>query len=444
MKLRLTILAAALAAITAHAADPPPGVVGKNGWLFYRYEAVDGNVTADARTTLQLIARLSRVLAANDVAVMVTLVPVKMRVYAKHLPADFPISQYMKGQYQQFAQGFRAQKIPFADLDTAFLESPKRDSDTPLFLRLDTHWSPTGTMVAAEAIKAAIDADPALSPIVASIPAAKYRLREAPAKPSPAIDLVAQLPASAPKFEREVLRTFVVDREKAAAGGLLDDAAGPAITLLGSSYSSDWTTFPSALRHALQRDVLSIAVPANQGSWVGMETYLRDDSFQKQPPKLIVWELPERDMHAPPNFKYREARYVLDNNDWLLRAAAWATPKCTPATPTLKATTGKLAKPGPSAEGDFVEIAFSRPLDRLEYVSARLTTYGSSQVRIEASGAGVTARKYELAVAGDDEAHNFKTPPGKGYDKLRITPGKAHQFRIEDVRVCRQMEGLLD
>ena len=50
-----------------------------------------------------------------------------------------------------------------------------------------------------------------------------------------------------------------------------------------------------------------------------MESYLRDDAFQTAPPKVLIWEMPERDMHAPPDYKYREARYVTSNADWLKR-----------------------------------------------------------------------------------------------------------------------------
>jgi alginate O-acetyltransferase complex protein AlgJ len=439
---RIAAMAAFIPA-AALAADPPPGIAGKDNWIFYRYEAADQSHAADSKVSVQLIAKLARVLAKNDVAVLVTLVPVKMRVYQQHLPSDFPISQHMKGQYQQYAAMLKAQKVPFADLDTAFMRSPKRDSDTPLYLRLDTHWSPVGAFTAAETIKSAIEAEPALAAILKATPPATYAITWDPSKKvTTANDLLRQLPNGAPKYEPERVASFFVKRQKSDAG-LLDDAAGPAITLLGSSYSSDWTLFPAALRVALQRDVLSIAVPANQGSWVGMETYLRDDAFQRQPPKLLIWEMPERDMVAPPNFKYRDARYNIDNTEWLLRAAAWATPKCDAANVTVKATTGKLATAGPSTPGDSIEVAFSRPLERTEYVSARLTTYGSSRIKVDSSGTG-PAKSVELTVAGDDEAHNFKVPLAKGHDRMKLTPGKTHAFKLEDVKVCRQVEGLLD
>ena len=50
-----------------------------------------------------------------------------------------------------------------------------------------------------------------------------------------------------------------------------------------------------------------------------MESYLKDEAFQANPPKLLIWEMPERDMRAPPDYKYREARYVMGNAEWLKR-----------------------------------------------------------------------------------------------------------------------------
>jgi alginate O-acetyltransferase complex protein AlgJ len=254
------------------------------------------------------------------------------------------------------------------------------------------------------------------------------------------------LPKGTPPFESELVRAFQIEREAPAAGALLGDAVAPAITLVGSSYSAAWTQFADALGYTLQRDMLVVSVPATQGSWVGMESYLRDDAFQATPPKLIVWELPERDLRAPPSFRYREARYVFDNTEWLLRAAAWVSPKCDPARTTVKSVGGPLASASASREGDYLEVTFNRPLDKLEYLSARLTTHGSSRVKLEPSGPRAAAHPFEIPVAGDELAHAFRTPlyaAAKGYDKVRLYPGATHLFKAEEVQVCRQMEGLL-
>jgi alginate O-acetyltransferase complex protein AlgJ len=158
-------------------------------------------------------------------------------------------------------------------------------------------------------------------------------------------------------------------------------------------------------------------------------------------PKIIVWEIPERDMRAPPAHKYREARYSMDDNEWLLRAAAWIETACAPAAASVKSVSGALgATAAPSKSGEFVEVAFDRPLEPLEYLSARVLSYGATHVRLELSGQG--AKPSTVIVPGDDEPHAFRTPLysalGKGYDKVRLVPGIARQFAIQDVRVCRQ------
>src|SRR5262249_19025216 len=156
--------------------------------------------------------------------------PVKMRVYSQHLPPEFKLTPYIANNYRETAKAFAAEKVRFIDLDAPFMTSPKRDSDTPLYFRLDTHWSPMGAMAAAEAIKAAIDADPALKALVGALPEVKYSIAwdEQP-KPNPANDLVPQLPKGSPAFGLEPTIAFRVTREKAPEGGLLDANFAPGV-----------------------------------------------------------------------------------------------------------------------------------------------------------------------------------------------------------------------
>jgi hypothetical protein len=53
-----------------------------------------------------------------------------------------------------------------------------------------------------------------------------------------------------------------------------------------------------------------------------MESYLRDDAFTTQRPDLVIWEIPEREMRSPPDYKFREARYLVGNEEWLARVTA--------------------------------------------------------------------------------------------------------------------------
>lgn len=452
------VISGVFGSISAHAQDPITGIVGKNQWLFYKPELSAAADSAATDTSLGLIQKFNKVLAANGIELAVVMAPLKMRIYAEHLPDTLKLNDYMKGNYDRMQQLLSSNKVNVVDVNTAFLNSPKRDSDTPLYFRLDTHWSPTGAMVAAEAIKVAIDGNPSLKKSLDSIPEEKYKITINKRKrPSKGRDLVPVVPPNSPAFEPELLGQVNIDRVAPAKEDLLGNRQSGGLALLGSSYSMDWTGFSDALRYVLQRDIVSMGVPADQGSWVGMETYLQDDSFQIKAPKILLWEMPERDMRAPPDLKYRPARYISDNSEWLLRASAWIQNSCKPSKVQAKITSAGLATnpaalkganiaTGPTNEGDFIEISFDNPVEKLDYISARTLVAGSKTVTLEASGPGVAMRRFTLTVAGDDIAHALKSPlpsNGRGFNKVRIFPGKTNGFLFENVQVCRQPEDLL-
>ena len=443
---------------SAHSADPIPGIVGKDDWLFYRYELSDVVDTASTDTSLDLIGRFNKVLATNGVNMVVTMVPLKMRIYSEFLPDNIKVNAYMAGNYDRMSKVLRAAQVNFIDLNTPFLASEKRNSDTPLFFKLDTHWAPAGSMLAAETIKAGIDANPALKLVVNALPQEGFKLVVGKRKvPSKARDLIEQLPKGSPAIAPEQTFQVNVTRAQPPKEDLLGNLAPVGLTLVGSSYSHSWAGFPDALRFTLQRDLLSISVGADQGSWVGMEGYLRDDAFQTQPPKMVIWEMPERDLRAPPNYKFRDARYLSDNTEWLLRVSALVQNKCVPSSvgaklsPTGLAANAANVKGGGVATGttnetDFIEVGFDKPIEKLDYLFARTIINGSKVLTLEASGPGVTTRRFTVNTAGDDLDHALKTPlpsNGNGFTKVRMFPGKTNSFSMQALQVCRQPEDLL-
>ncbi|MBC7500084.1 MAG: hypothetical protein H7315_06265, partial [Herminiimonas sp.] len=206
-------LIGALGATTTYAAEPIPGIVGKDDWLFYRYEMSDATDTPMIDTSLDLIRRFNSVLAANGITMAVTLVPLKMRVYAEHLPDDIKVNDVMRGNYDRISKVLRGSQINVIDLNTAFLNSAKRSSDTPLFYRLDTHWAPAGALLAGETIKTDIDANPALKKALGSTPEEGYKLVVGKRKiNSKSRDLVEQLPKPVAVFAPEQTFAFDVNR----------------------------------------------------------------------------------------------------------------------------------------------------------------------------------------------------------------------------------------
>lgn len=452
------VVLSTLAGSVAYAAEPANGVIGKSEWLFYNLEMSEPSHAAATDVSLDLIQRFNKVLAANGVNLVVVMVPVKMRIYSEYLPDEVKINDYMAGNYGRMNKALQAANVSTVDLNTAFVNSPKRNSDTPLFFRLDTHWTPTGAMLAAETIKAGVIANPALKAALDATPEEAFKLAIANRKrPSKGRDLVDQLPKNTVTFAPEMVAQVNVTRVQPPKEDLLGNRVPVGLTLVGSSYSIEWTGFADALRYTLQRDILGVAVAADQGSWVGIESYLRDDAFQTKAPKMIVWEMPERDMRAPPDYKFRDARYISNNTEWLLRASAWVQASCKPSAVAarlmpvgLAASAGNLkgakVATGPTNDGDFIEISFDKPVDKLDYLTALASTAGSKSVTLEASGPGVATRRFTMTVPGDDAAHALKTPlpsAGAGFTKVRVFPGKSNAFVFESPQLCRQPEDIL-
>lgn len=304
----------------ALATEASAALIGKQEWLFYKYEFSEPSDDELVKKSQDLIRNFERVLAARGIRLTVAMVPLKIRVYSEFLPDELKLNSYVQGNYNQMLGVFSSAGVNAADLNSAFLSSPLRSGDTPLYFRLDSHWTPAGAMVGAEALKKSLESDPKSLELLATVPIVKYTYKVANRKrPSRGRDLVDQLPPNSPTFAPELVAQVNVLREKPSQTDLLGTQDAPKIGMVGSSYSRDWTGFSDAIRYVLQRDVAVAAVGADQGSWVGMEAYLKDEAFQASPPKLLIWEMPERDMRAPPDYKYREARYVMSNAEWLKR-----------------------------------------------------------------------------------------------------------------------------
>lgn len=318
--IKRALLACTLGASMVHAADSVPVLFGKNDWLFTPYEFASAADVPDTDATVQLFQKVNKLFERKGIALALVIVPSKIRIHADQLPDNKPLDSYTAGKYENAANMLRTGGVNVVNLNQAFLASPHRTSDTPLFLRLDTHWSPTGALLAAETIKAEIDGSPGLKSALAATSEVKYDLVWNKQKSTTrARDLVRYLPAGSPSFAAEQTLSYKVNRAQATQAGLLTTGDNIGITVIGSSYTNKNTGYPDGLRYTLQRDLLDISIPVDQGPWVGMEAYLKNDAFKTNKPKLIIWEIPERELRSPPNNKYRDPRYISDNNEWLSR-----------------------------------------------------------------------------------------------------------------------------
>lgn len=262
-------------------------IVGKDGWLYTDEEfKVDDGAAARVEGHLAEIARLRDRLAAQQVRLVVAVVPAKARVYPEHLRGRVPPALHA-ALYARARQALRENGIAQADLLTP-LSAGK--SAGPTFLRTDTHWTPRGAALAAQAI-----AGSARTLLPAPDAPAAYATAAGAAVEHRG-DLLNFLPLD-PYFAwllPPAERVAPPHTEGAAGGDLFGEAAAPRVALVGTSYSAnpDWN-FAGALEQALGEDVANYARDG-LGPFEPLRRYLDSRDFATTPPQLVIWEIPER------------------------------------------------------------------------------------------------------------------------------------------------------
>lgn len=268
----------------------PGVVVGHDGWLYTDEEFKLANDSpALVERHLALIDWVRRTLAQRHVALLVAVVPAKARVYPEHLGHRQP-PPLRRDLYAQTLDTLHAEGVPALGLLPALHDGKRR---RPTFLRTDTHWTPYGAQQAAQAIAARLgnDVDATGTFHTETIGTQVHRG-----------DLFNFLPLDPwfgsllpPPDQLREVRT-VAD---ARGGGLLGGAPALAVALVGTSYSAEpqWN-FAGALEQALHADVLNYA-KAGEGPFAPMLAYLGSADFRSAPPKLVVWEVPERYLPLP-------------------------------------------------------------------------------------------------------------------------------------------------
>jgi alginate O-acetyltransferase complex protein AlgJ len=276
-----------------------PGVViGTHDWLYTDEEFnVAEDYDASLRTNLMRIAEVQRELADAGVALVVALVPAKARIYPEYLSDRAPARPHVN-LYDHALAALLAAGIATTDL--RYTLSAGKDSQMT-YLRTDTHWAPWGAGLAAREIANAVRIKGWLrSSTVAYVTrVSRVGLHRG--------DLFNFLPLD-PYFERflpprEAIQVMTTDAKTSNANrlsgeDLFGDSDLPQVVLVGTSYSANplWN-FAGALKEALGEEVASYA-REGVGPFLPMTTYLQSRDFQDQPPRLVIWEIPERSLLA--------------------------------------------------------------------------------------------------------------------------------------------------
>ncbi|MFW0758802.1 alginate O-acetyltransferase [Pseudomonas sp. H11T01] len=270
-----------------------PGVVlGRDQWL---YSDEEFNPIVNEELNLQgnyaLVEGVRQTLQKRGVKLVMAIVPAKVRLYPEHLGDVRPASIHAD-LYKDFHAHVAADKILAPDL-LGPLQQAKQNGQQ-VFLRTDTHWTPTGADIAAKQLARAIAEKAPLSG------APQRFVTEAEKTEQHKGDLTLFLPLDPlfsnlmpPQEPLEKRTTRVAEDTSAGDDALFADSEVP-VALVGTSYSANpnWN-FVGALKEALQSDVVNYSEDGH-GPILPMLSYLKSDAFKDSPPQVLIWEFPER------------------------------------------------------------------------------------------------------------------------------------------------------
>ncbi len=262
-------------------------VVGSNDWLFTteEFETLKDADEAEHRLLI-LVKNTNEQLKANNIRLVVALVPAKARIYPEYLgkhvlPAD------RAATYDRVRSAITNLGIPAPDLAALFQNN--KNEDTPLYFRLDTHWTPEGSALAAQAIAEAAGTLEGIKKTSFTVEAAQPETFEGD------LEKYIKTGVFEPYFSpaRDAFARRKIGKTDSESGGLFGDEDIP-VALIGTSYSAiDKWNFEGALKAALQSDVLNLA-DEGQGPLEPMAKFLKDTDLKSTPIKLVIWEIPER------------------------------------------------------------------------------------------------------------------------------------------------------
>lgn len=268
--------------------------VGCGDWLFLTEEAQTYNgARSNLKARANIAIKVASALRKRGIELVVAVVPDKARIESAAL-CGAPRSAQLAGRYQDFSSLLHAGGVTLVDLADPF---HKANADSAVYYRTDTHWNQTGAALAARTIAAAVHAplekgfayrtDKATTP--SDGPGDLLRLMS--------LDLVPdKMPLVGSKLrpspDRQFLEHTLQTEHPPESNDLLATGPGDQVVLLGSSYSKN-ANFQGRLEEALHAPVNNVA-EAGGGFAGAASTYLRSNTFAETPPRVIVWEMPER------------------------------------------------------------------------------------------------------------------------------------------------------
>ncbi|GGI16526.1 alginate O-acetyltransferase AlgX-related protein [Oxalicibacterium faecigallinarum] len=271
--------------------------VGCPDWLFLTDELrVNRHAKENADIKAHAVIELQQKLGRQGIALLVAIVPDKSRIAADQL-CNLARPAVIAERAVTWAASLQRAGVSVLNLAPAL-----QPLGAAAYLRTDTHWSESGAQAAAEAIASQVKA--------MGIDATPHKTFEAheqasALRPGDLVRLagIDWLPLRMQPAPESVKAIRVSEKQDAAGAGGddLDDLFGddhlPNVALIGTSFSRN-SHFADFLQMALGAAVGNFAKDGGEFSG-GANQYFSNPAFRQTPPKLVIWEIPERDLQTP-------------------------------------------------------------------------------------------------------------------------------------------------
>jgi alginate O-acetyltransferase complex protein AlgJ len=398
-------------------------LLGEGGWLAVESELSEGyDARVGTQTTTEMLTDVSKWLRVRKIPMVVAIIPNKTRLYPYAFFPGGHLEQPQRSDYARLYQSLQDAGVQALDLATKMRTAAEWDKG--LYYRWDSHWNQTGSALAAKLIAQYASQNGWRK----NLPTVKYRL-EADGKRRPT-------PTDIPD-KKLSLNGFVLDDSAKARLGILPPASetyqlykavapesgsslfgsAPATVLIGTSFSAEVNkhAFPDNLAVALQSPVANVSIPGG-GIATSAGAYFTSDAFSENPPKLIVWEVPEY-IYRTSTDKVRSLSQTL--GPWIL---------------------GDCGKQGISSKTKNGVVQFVKPsLRRGAYLHTRITASGVSQIELRFLAADNQRKTLIVTRADDNDPHdlNIGLPDGLNVSSLSVVASDGDvNPQLENTKIC--------
>ena len=280
---------------------------GQNGWLF----RTKNDLRTDIGTTPDGYAKLKRfrdALKARGIELLVVFQPTKGLVVRNKLTPEWKAKfdyQTARANYIKTIEQFRKIGIWAADYSPLFDE---QGQETDFFFKDDHHWTPRGAKDTAKLTAEVLKQIPAY----ADMPKKEFVTKRVGILGSPGSSGEAAGKLCNNSYDTEYVDRFATEPADESSGdSLFGDESTPEVVLVGTSNSGEAYNFAGYLEQYSGVPVMNMAVTGG-GYEAAMLQLLASEEFQKNPPKVIVWEFATHYDMSLRDF-YRQAVPMVNN-----------------------------------------------------------------------------------------------------------------------------------